>query len=237
MLTKGPAKKLVVYVNALQHFRHQPLYEAIVEFLYRHGCAGATVTRCVAGYGRTGTFHESKLFSLSDDVPMRIEVIDTERKIMGVLPFVYDMVGDGLIEVQDTDVIRTPGEQHANEEPKVEHEKLEGRAKMVRVYLGEDDRWEGELLYEALVKRLKMMDIAGATVYKGLMGYGGNQRMHRSGWLGLSHDMPIMITIVDSEEKIAKVLPVLDEMVGEGMIALSDVEVIKYTHRIEPGHV
>ena len=75
-----------------------------------------------------------------------------------------------------------------------------------------------------------MMDMAGATVYRGLIGFGAQQRVHRSGFLGLSRDLPIVITIIDSEEKIRRVLPVLDEMVDEGLIALSDVEIIKYTH-------
>jgi hypothetical protein len=74
------------------------------------------------------------------------------------------------------------------------------------------------------------MDLAGATVYRGLSGFGAQQRVHRSGFLGLSRDLPIMISVIDTEEKIRRVLPVLDEMVDEGLIALSDVEIIKYTH-------
>jgi PII-like signaling protein len=230
MIRKGSAKKLVVYVNSLQHYHHKPLYEAIVEFLYGHGCAGATVTRCVAGYGQSGRFHEARVFTLTEDVPMRIEAVDTARKIMSLLPFLYDMVEKGLIEVQDTEVIKISDHEDAEEAETVKHEKLEGRAKMVRIYVDEDDKWEGEPLYEAIVKRLRMMDVAGATVYKGLMGYGGHHRMHRSGWLGLSHNLPIMVTTVDTEEKINRVLPVLDEMVDEGLIVLSDVDVIKYSH-------
>jgi PII-like signaling protein len=110
------------------------------------------------------------------------------------------------------------------------HEKLEGQAKMLRIYIGEDDRWEDEPLHEAIVKKLRMMDIAGATVYRGILGYGANQRMHKSGFLGLSHDLPLMITVVDSVEKIRRAVTVLDEMVDEGLLVLSDVEVIKYAH-------
>ena len=113
----------------------------------------------------------------------------------------------------------------------MKHEKLEGHAKMLRIYIGEDDRWEGEPLHEAIVKKLRMMDIAGATVYRGVMGYGAQQRLHKPGWLGLSTDLPIMISIIDTEEKIKGVLPMLDEMVDEGLVVLSDVEIIKYTHK------
>jgi PII-like signaling protein len=112
----------------------------------------------------------------------------------------------------------------------MEHEKIESTAKMLRIYIGQDDEWEGKALYEAIVMKLRQMDVAGATVYKGVMGYGAQQRMHKSGFLGLSRDLPIMITVVDKEEKVRAVLPVLDEMVSEGLLVLSDVEVIKYAH-------
>jgi PII-like signaling protein len=112
----------------------------------------------------------------------------------------------------------------------MEHEKTEMIAKMLRIYIGQDDQWEGKPLYEAIVLKLRQMDVAGATVYRGLMGYGAQQRMHKSGFLGLSRDLPVMITVVDLEDKIRAVLPVLDEMVAEGLLVLSDVEVIKYAH-------
>lgn len=88
-------------------------------------------------------------------------------------------------------------------------------------------------LHEAIVKKLRMMDIAGATVYRGVKGYGAQQRLHKPGWLGLSTDLPIMISIIDTEEKIKDVVPMLDEMVDEGLVVLSDVEIIKYTHKSE----
>jgi hypothetical protein len=112
----------------------------------------------------------------------------------------------------------------------MEHERIESKAKMLRIYIGQDDQWEGKHLYEAIVMKLRQMDVAGATVYKGVMGYGAQQRMHKSGMLGLSRDLPIMITVVDKEEKVRAVLPVLDEMVSEGLLVLSNVEVIKYAH-------
>lgn len=233
MLLSGPAKKLIVYVSALQHCGQKPTYEAVLEFLFKHGCAGATVTRGVAGFGQNGHLHQARVFSLTDDVPMRIEAVESEKKISAILPFIYDIVEKGLIEVCDTEVIKNtpPAEKSIEEEqPQVKHEKLEGRAKMIRIYIDEDDRWENEPLHEAIVKRLRMMDIAGATVYQGIMGYGGQHRMHKSGWLGLSHNLPLMISVVDTEEKIKRIMPVLDEMVDEGLIVLSDVEVIKYTH-------
>ncbi|HLF85036.1 MAG TPA: DUF190 domain-containing protein [Blastocatellia bacterium] len=134
----------------------------------------------------------------------------------------------------DTEVIKYTGPAHRRKEDweirKDTREKLEGRAKMLRVYVGEDDRWEGAPLYEAIVRKLRSMDIAGASVLQGLMGYGANQRVHKSGFLGMSRDLPMLITSVDTSAKIEAAVAALDEMVEEGLIVLSDVEVIKYTH-------
>jgi PII-like signaling protein len=103
---------------------------------------------------------------------------------------------------------------------------------MLRIIVSEDDKWEGdEPLYEAIVKRLIMMDIAGATVYKAIAGYGPHRRYHKKKTLAKARDLSMQIVVIDNEENITKVLPVLDDMVGEGIVVLSDVNVIKYTHR------
>ncbi|MBO0857234.1 MAG: DUF190 domain-containing protein [Chloracidobacterium sp.] len=140
------------------------------------------------------------------------------------------MVANGLIEVQDTEIIKCASSRIEQEPASVPHVKLEGRAKMLRIYIDEDDSWEGEPLYEAIVKKLRMIDIAGATVYQGVMGYGAQQRIHKSGFLGIRHNLPFMITVVDVEEKIRLALVALDEMVDQGLVVMSDVEVIKYAH-------
>ena len=107
---------------------------------------------------------------------------------------------------------------------------LPNRAKMLRIYIGQDDRWEGKPLYEQLVLKIREQHAAGATVHKGAMGYGATQRMHPSGRLGLSRDLPVMITVVESDEKVRSLLPLIDSMVTEGLVVLSDVDVIKYQH-------
>jgi len=108
--------------------------------------------------------------------------------------------------------------------------KLEGRAKLLRIHFGEDDKWQGKPLYEAIVARCREMDIAGATVYRGIEGYGASTLIRHEHLLSFSKDAPIVVTIIDSDENIQKLLPMLDEMVGEGLIAMSNVEVIKYVH-------
>lgn len=109
--------------------------------------------------------------------------------------------------------------------------KLEGKAKMLRIHFGEDDLWQGQPLYQAIVERCRKLDIAGATVYRGIEGYGASTIIRRSHLLRFSADAPILVQIVDTAENIQRLLPVLDEMVQEGLIAMSDVEVIKYVHQ------
>ncbi len=112
----------------------------------------------------------------------------------------------------------------------MKRERLERQAKLLRIFIDEADYYEGDLLYEAIVKKLRQLDIAGATVSRGLIGYGAPKRIHHLDSFGHPTERPIIISIVDTEEKIKRVLPVLDEMVDEALIVLSDVQIIKYTH-------
>src|SRR5437762_14059250 len=111
--------------------------------------------------------------------------------------------------------------------------RLNGAAKMIRIHFGEDDRWQGKPLHEAIVEAARREDLAGATAYRGIEGYGASSRIHRKHLL-TSSDLPVMVCIIDEAEKIQRFLPILEVMVHEGLIAISDVEVIRYTHREAP---
>lgn len=99
---------------------------------------------------------------------------------------------------------------------------------LLRIFIGESDRWQGKPLYEALVVKASELHLAGATVLRGPMGFGAKSRMHTAKILRLSEDLPIVIEIVDSREKIEAFLPRVDEMVQEGLVTIEDVRVIKY---------
>jgi len=106
--------------------------------------------------------------------------------------------------------------------------KIEGPAKQLRIYIGDSDRWHGQPLYTAIVHRAHKEGLAGATVLHGVEGYGATSRIHTARILRLSEDLPVIIDIVDKEERINAFLPILDEMVTEGLVILHDVEVIRY---------
>jgi PII-like signaling protein len=106
--------------------------------------------------------------------------------------------------------------------------KAESEGKLLRIFIGESDRWHGKPLYEAIVRRVREEGLAGATVLRGLEGFGAHSRLHTSRILRLSEDLPVVIEIVDSAEKIDAILPALDEMVEEGMVTVEKVHVIAY---------
>jgi hypothetical protein len=106
--------------------------------------------------------------------------------------------------------------------------RLEGSALLVRIFLGESDSWQGRPLYQAVVELLRARGLAGATVLRGIEGFGANQHVHSTRILSLSEDLPIIIEAVDSEERIRAVLSELDTMVGDGLITLEKVEVLAY---------
>jgi hypothetical protein len=99
-------------------------------------------------------------------------------------------------------------------------------AVLLRIFIGESDRWHHQPLYEALVLKAREMHLAGATVLRGPMGFGKSSRMHTAKILRLSMDLPLVIEIVDSEEKINSFLPVLDEMMKGGLVTLEKARVI-----------
>jgi PII-like signaling protein len=105
---------------------------------------------------------------------------------------------------------------------------LAGEAVLVRIYLGESDRWHGKPLYQAIVELLRTRRLAGATVLRGIEGFGAKQHLHSTRILSLSEDLPVLIEVVDTDEKIRAVLPEVNEMLGDGLITLEKVEVIAY---------
>ncbi|MCM1566014.1 MAG: DUF190 domain-containing protein [Dehalobacter sp.] len=107
--------------------------------------------------------------------------------------------------------------------------KITGQARRIRIYIGEASKYKGTLLYHAIVLKAKELGLAGITVLRGIEGFGANSRIKTAKILELSHDLPVVIDIVDSVEYIEKIMPFLDEAVNEGLITIEDLEIIKYS--------
>ncbi len=230
MLTQGPAKKVTVYVGEDVHHHGEPLYLAVLNYLFYHGVSGATVTKGVAGFGPDHHLHTARILEVSENLPMKIEFVEAPDTLDTLLPKLLQMVGEGLIEIQDTTILKVATAKVP--QPALPHRALHGKAKLMRIFIGEDDKWRGKPLHDAIVESLRANDIAGATVYRGICGYGAHRRFHKEKRLSLSSDLPVMLSVVDEEPKIRAYLPILDQMVQEGLVVVSDVEVIKYTHRM-----
>jgi PII-like signaling protein len=102
------------------------------------------------------------------------------------------------------------------------------QGQLLRIFIGESDRWDGKPLYEAIILKARQAGIAGATMLRGMMGYGAASRIHTAKILRLSEDLPIVVEIVDSAEKIAALLPAVEEMVQDGLVTVENVRVLQY---------
>ncbi|WP_225833511.1 DUF190 domain-containing protein [Streptomyces sp. NK08204] len=108
---------------------------------------------------------------------------------------------------------------------------LTGRALRLTVYIGEDDTWHHKPLYSEIVHRAHAAGLAGASVFRGVEGFGASSRIHTSRLLSLSEDLPVAVVVVDTEERVRAFLPQLDELVGEGLVTLDECEVVRYAGR------
>lgn len=108
---------------------------------------------------------------------------------------------------------------------------LTGRALRLTVYIGEDDTWHHRPLYSEIVHRAHASGLAGASVFRGIEGFGASSRIHTSRLLSLSEDLPVAVVVVDTEERVRAFLPQLDELVGEGLVTLEECEVVRYVGR------
>ena len=231
MLSAGKAVKVSIYLSEGSTHHGAATYSSILDFLFFRGISGATVLKGVAGFGADHHLHSSNLLDISDRLPLKIEFIETREKVDELFGKLEEMVGSGMIELQETTVAKPAQLTKATKLPAPGHVKIEGKAQLMRIFIGESDRWKDKPLHEALVHALRANDLAGVTVYRGILGYGAHRRVHKESPLHLSHDCSIMLSIIDTEEKLRAFLPVVEQMVQEGLVCLSDVDIIKYAHR------
>lgn len=231
MLRQGAARRLVVTVDESDRWHGRSVYGALLELFRHRGLAGATVSRGIAGFTGRGSIRTLDHLDLASHLPVRIEVVDTPEQIERVLPDVYEIVERGLVELQDTHVVKYAVDGEAPAPERGDLMRLVGKARMLQIHVGADDQWEGAPLHEAIVKRARQLDVAGATVYRGALGYGAAKRIHKHRTFALSKDDPMMISVIDSADKIEELLAAVDGMVTGGcMITVSDVTVVRYAH-------
>ena len=236
------------HLSNLAHHGAEPLYQWIVETAHREGLQGATILKGFMGLRHDGSILEENPWALSQEVPVIVEVVDGPHHVEKLLARVEPSMREGTITLERAHVALYRGGE-ADLEPKdvaprcdvvatkeastaweVKTMKIPEEGVLLRIFIGESDRerGQGRPLYEAIVLRAREAHLAGATVLKGPMGFGRHSRMHTAKLLELSADLPIVIEIVDAEEKIRSFMPVVDELVTEGLVTLEAVRVIKY---------
>lgn len=231
MLKAGKAVKVSIYLSEGATHHGASTSSSILDFLFFRGVSGATVLKGVAGFGADHHLHTSSLVAVSDHLPMKIEFIETREKVDELLGKLEDMVGSGMIELQETTIAKPAQVSKSKKAASPNHVKIEGKAQIMQIYIGESDQWRDKPLHEALVHAMRANDLAGVTVYGGILGYGAHRRMHKEAPLHLSHDRSIMLSVIDTEEKLRAFLPIVEQMVAEGLVVLSDVDIIKYAYR------
>lgn len=226
MLEAGKALKVSIYVSEGARHHGAATETNILDFLFYRGVAGATVLRGVAGFGADHRIHSSSFVELSDRLPVKIEFIETREKVDELMGKLAELAGSGMIEVQETTIVKPAQAIKSVAQTELPHRKVSGKAKLLRIYIDEADQWDNKPLHEAMLEALRANEIAGVTVYKGISGYGTHRKLHESS--PLSHDAPLMLSVIDSEDHIFGFMPVLEKMVKEGMAVLSDVDIITY---------
>lgn len=231
MLQAGKAVKVSIYVSEGSTRHGVSTSSAILDFLFYRGVSGATVLKGVAGFGADHHMHSTSSVEISDRLPLVIEFVESQEKVNEILGKLEELTGTGMIEMHETTVAKPAQSHKAQPAPPPEHLKIAGRAQLMRIYVGESDRWRDKPLYQALVEAMRANDIAGVTVYRGIEGYGAHQRARADNSGHLSHDSSIMLSVIEKSEKLASFLPLVERMVEEGLVVLSEVDIIKYAYR------
>jgi PII-like signaling protein len=239
------ATLLRMYLNGSDRWHGKPLYRAVVEAARSRHLAGVSVFLVDLCYGAHRQIHDAKSEYSSFAIPVVLDFVDATAKLDAFLVEVDSMVSEGLVVLRPVRVVCYAGTSEPSQRDQVgvkadgarlsviggpDTMKIEGAAQQVTVYIGSADTWHGRNLSAAIIEQCRSMGMAGATASLGVMGFGKNSRIHRAHLLGLSEDLPERIEIVDRPERIEQLLPVLEEMVGGGLIVVEDVHVVRYLH-------
>ena len=165
MLKAGKALKVSIYVSEGSKHHGIPVYSSILDFLFYRGVSGATVVKGIAGFGADHHMHSASTVEISDHMPLKIEFIESSEKVNEILGKLEELAGTGMIEIQETTVAKPAQVSKPKTAIPSAHVKIEGKAKMMRIYIGEADKWRDKPLLQGLVEALRAIDFAGVTVY------------------------------------------------------------------------
>jgi PII-like signaling protein len=244
---QGEQVLLRIYLQSADRAPHLPTYERIVKAARKEKLAGATVIRGITGTGYHGIIKGSA-WSIIQHVPIIVEIVDSAERIVKFVQGSLDpiMIG-GMLTLERANVMMyrfrdldQTNSFHLAEAlkplstmPHIEpgsNMKTTENGVLLRVFIGESDRFERLPLYEAIVQKVRELGLAGATVLRGSEGFGAHSVVHKTGLLEMSADLPVVIEVVDAQDKINLLLPHLERMVREGMVTMEYVKIVMYRH-------
>jgi uncharacterized protein len=243
----GEQVLLRVYLQSADRAPHVPTYERIIHAARKEKLAGATVLWGILGAGYHGII-APKTWSIVEHVPVIVEIVDSAEKIMRFVEGPLDQVmAGGMLTLERAAVMMYRQRSHDQPNslhlatalkplstmPRIQlgsHMKIQENGVLLRVFIGESDKFQHKPLYEAIVQKTRELGLAGASVFRGSEGFGAHSVVHKAALLEMSFDLPVVIEIVDAEEKIKLLLPHLETMVQEGMITMEYVVILMYRH-------
>jgi uncharacterized protein len=234
----GEQVLLRIYLQSADRAPHTPTYQRIIKAARQNGLAGATVLRGLP---------ENSHFSLVEHAQIVVEIVDSAEKISRFISDSLDkLMLNGIATLERAAVMmyrHGKDKPHALEllampPPLSTLPQIQPRPNMtikengvlLRVFIGESDRFEHKPLHEVIVRKARELGLAGATVLRGTEGFGANSVVHKASLLEMSTDLPIVIELVDAEDKVKLLLPHLETMVTEGMITMEHVMIVLYRH-------
>jgi uncharacterized protein len=245
MSLRGEQVLLQVYLQSADRAPHTPTFERLVQAARKERLAGATVLRGILGYGSHGVIKQSA-WSFVAHVPVIVEFVDSSERVLGFVDGPLEQImSHGMITLERANVMLYRDRRHDEPRtltlgallqplstlPRIAERgrmKVNEQGVLLRIFIGESDRFANQRLYDAIVGKARELGVAGATVLRGTEGFGAHSVVHSTSLLEMSTDLPIVIEIVDTEEQIKKLLPHLEEMVSEGMITMEHVLIILY---------
>jgi uncharacterized protein len=249
MSIAGEQVLLRVYLESADRAPHTPTYERVVRAARNERLAGATVLKGILGFGSHGLIPgPASMWSIIEHLPVIVEIVDTPQRIGA---FVNATLGrlmiHGMATLERANVMmyrhrKAEGRPHLelggphvplSTIPQIqarEPMQIEETGVLLRVFVGESDKHEHKPLHEAVVLKARELGLSGATVLRGVEGFGANSVVHKASLLDMSTDLPVVIEIADTQEKIALLLPHLESMVQEGMITMEHVAIVLYRH-------
>lgn len=252
MSLQGEQVLLRAYLQSADRPPHTPTHERLVKAARQQGLSGATVLRGILGTGSHGVIKRST-WSLVEHVPVIVEIVDTSERILKFIDAaVPEVMHGGMLTLERANVMLYRHGKHQQPTslalggllkplstlPRIEEKgpmKVNENGVLLRVFIGESDRYENKPLYEAIVGKVRELGLAGATVLRGTEGFGAHSVVHRASLLEMSTDLPIVIEIVDTDAQVKRLLPVLEGMVREGMITMEYVVILLYREESTAG--